>query len=263
MTHADGLLDGMVGRRVVVTGASKGIGRAIVDELLTRRARVLAVARGEDGLRQARADWADLPGDVTILAADVFADEGRERVRDGVDQLWGGLDVLVNNAATNVRKDTLAYESDEIEALIRADYVSVLEMSRLLHPLLMGGRSPAIVTVSSTASQRCARSGVVYASAKAAVEQMTRYLAVEWAPQPDRPGIRVNAVAPWYIRTPLVEPVLSDPARLSRIIDRTPMRRVGEPAEVAAAVVFLASPGAGYITGACLPVDGGFMADGL
>jgi Tropinone reductase 1 len=94
---------------------------------------------------------------------------------------------------------------------------------------------------------------------KAAVVQMTRALAAEWA----RDRIRVNAVAPWYIRTPLAEPVLTDPARLNAILSRTPAGRVGEPSEVAAVAVFMCLPAASYVTGQCVAVDGGFTSAGV
>jgi Tropinone reductase 1 len=94
---------------------------------------------------------------------------------------------------------------------------------------------------------------------KAAMIQLTRNLAVEWASE----GIRVNAVAPWYIRTPLAEQVLADAAYRQEVLERTPMGRVGEPEECARAIAFLCMPAAGYITGQCLAVDGGFSVFGF
>jgi Tropinone reductase 1 len=101
--------------------------------------------------------------------------------------------------------------------------------------------------------------GVAYAAAKAGLAQAARTLALEWAGD----GIRVNTVAPWYTRTPLVEPILSQPERLAAILAATPLRRIAEPEEVAAAVAFLALPAASYVTGHCLTVDGGMSIQGL
>jgi len=101
--------------------------------------------------------------------------------------------------------------------------------------------------------------GAPYAMSKAAINQLTKNLAVELAAD----DIRVNAVAPWYIRTPLTEPVLQKPDYLERVLNRTPLKRVGEPQEVAAAVVFLCLPAAGYITGQVIAVDGGFLVYGF
>ena len=103
------------------------------------------------------------------------------------------------------------------------------------------------------------RSGVVYAMTKAAMTQMTCNLACEWA----KDNIRVNVLAPWYINTPLVQPVLRDPVALQAVLDRTPMGRVGTPEEVSAVVAFLCLDAASYVTGQCVAIDGGFLRNGF
>ena len=130
-------------------------------------------------------------------------------------------------------------------------------LSRGLAGHMKSGAS--VVNMASVAGLTHLCTGTPYAMSKAALIQMTRNLAVEWAGR----GIRVNAVAPWYIDTPLARQVLDDPEYRRAVLDRTPMGRIGEPAEVAAAVAFLCMPAASYITGQCLNVDGGFSVNGL
>lgn len=242
------------GRRALVTGGSRGIGRAIARMLAELGAEV--VLCGRDG-RAARETAESLGPSVTGLAADVATPGGRERLVAAV-RAGGGLDILVNNAGTNVRKAANAYHEDEIRHVLATNLDSAFGLARALHPDLREARG-AVVNVSSVAGQVHVASGAPYGMSKAAMEQMTRNLACEWAAD----GIRVNAVAPWYIATPLAEQVLADPDYREAVLARTPMGRIGRPEEVAAAVAFLCLPAAGYVTGQCLAVDGGFTVNGF
>ena len=289
------------GRRAVVTGGTRGIGQATASELLSLGAEVLVVARRAEGVERALAGWrAEHGGRARGVAADVTAADGRAAIVQEVQAAWGGLDILVNNAGTNIRKRLEAYEEPEIGMLLAANLESSLELCRLLYPLLrregVGGRdggagdgdgrdggaggdgagrggddsgadrqghAPAppstasIVNVASIAALTALGTGAVYSAAKAGLVHLSRYLAVEWGGQ----GIRVNCVAPWYIRTPLVAPVLDDPERLARVLSKTPLGRVGEPEEVASVIAFLCSDGASYLSGVVIPVDGGMLSD--
>lgn len=226
------------GQTALITGASAGIGLAIARELLGFGADLLMVARDADALAQARDELADEFPERELhgLAADVSDDEERRAILDWVEDHADGLHLLINNAGGNITRAAIDYTEDQWRGIFETNVFSAFELSRYAHPLLTQHAASAIVNVGSVSGITHVRSGAPYGMTKAALQQMTRNLAVEWAED----GIRVNAVAPWYIRTRRTSGPLSDPDYYEQVIERTPMRRIGEPEEVAAAVGFCA-----------------------
>lgn len=246
------------GARALVTGGSSGIGLATARELAALGADLVLVARDPERLERARAQvLAEKPEcRVRLIAADLSLDAERRRV---AAEAGDTLQVLVNNAGMNIRKRVTELSLEEYRQVQAVNVESCFEMCRLLHAPLRRGRPASVVNNASVAGLVHLRTGAPYGMSKAAMIQLTRNLAVEWAAD----GIRVNAVAPWYIRTPLADQVLQDRDYRRQVLERTPMGRVGEVVECARAIAFLALPAASYITGACLPVDGGFSVYGF
>jgi Tropinone reductase 1 len=246
------------GQRALVTGGSSGIGLAVAEELAALGCDLVLLARNEQRLEQARAKVLQTHPlcQVELVSADLAVAADRERV---AAELQGPLPILVNNAGFNIRKRVENLSLEEYQRVQEVNLVSCFEMCRLLHARLRESAPAAVVNVASVAGLTHLRTGAPYGMSKAAMIQLTRNLAVEWAEQ----GIRVNAVAPWYIETPLALQVLQDENYRRQVLERTPMKRIGTSEECAAAIGFLCLPAAGYITGHCLTVDGGFSVFGF
>ena len=244
------------GQHALVTGGTKGIGEAIVRQFLDLGASVFIVARDNELLQQQLSSYRQQGHSVEGLATDVGQPDAAADIIRAVTAVWNRLDILVNNAGTNIRKPTTDYTSADYEYILNTNLRSAYALSQAAYPLLKVSGDSKVVFVSSVSGLAHTSSGSLYGMTKAAMLQLTRNLAVEWAPD----GIRVNAVAPWYIKTPLATPVLTNPEKLAGILKRTPMNRIGEPEEVASVVSFLSMPASGYVTGQTISVDGGLMA---
>lgn len=242
---------------VIVTGAAEGIGWATARRFATAGARVALVDLHGDA---ARARAAELGGGHLGLACDVASEDHVADAVRSVLQAFGRLDVLVNNAGIGdqapptVRQEVAAFDR-VLDVHLRGTFL----MCRAAGAAMLEQGAGAIVNIASIAGFAGIPGRNAYGAAKAGIAAMTRSLACEWA----RSGVRVNAVAPGYVHTALVDALVRNGALDAGAIEaRTPMRRLARPEEIAAAIAFLASPEAGYITGATLPVDGGWLALG-
>lgn len=234
------------GFRAIVTGGSRGIGRAIVEELTGLGATVLS----------ASIHPAETPFGTIEVITDLATSDGREVLLRSLTADWDSLDILVNNIGLNIRKPTIEYSLDDYEQVMRINATSMFELSRLLHPRLKRSGRASIVNIGSVAGSLSVGSSAAYAMSKAAVAHLSRYLAVEWA----KDQIRVNAIAPGWVATALTEKIQQSPRAMQTIAERTPMRRIGRPEEIATVAAFLCMPIASYLTGAVIPVDGAMSA---
>ena len=247
------------GKKALITGGTKGIGLAISEEFLKLGAEIFIVARDNKLITKKVNSWRKKGYKASGLAVDLSISEDRVKLIAELRKSWKKLDLLVNNVGTNIRKRTVEFSTEEYEKVLNTNLISTFEICRLAHPLLKKSKNASVVNLTSVAGLTHLRTGSPYGMSKAALEQLTRNLAVEWAED----NIRVNAIAPWYIDTPLVENLMKDKNYLTEVIARTPMKRIGKPREVAALAAFLCMNESSYITGQTIAVDGGFTIYGF
>lgn len=246
------------GKKALITGGSSGIGLATAYEFASLGAELILVARGAPRLIDARDSISSRFPDceVKAICADLTDPHDRAHVVDSVED---ELHILINNTGTNIRKKMAHVTLEDYRHVQEVNLTSCFEMCRLFYGILRSSAPACVVNNASVAGLTHLRTGAAYGMSKAAMIQLTRNLSVEWAAD----EIRVNAVAPWYIRTPLADQVLQNEAYRQAVLDRTPMGRVGEVEECARAIAFLCMPAASYITGQTLAVDGGFSVFGF
>ncbi|CAI9098274.1 OLC1v1034893C1 [Oldenlandia corymbosa var. corymbosa] len=248
------------GKTALVTGGTKGIGYAIVEELAGFGARVHTCSRNQTELSERIKEWEAKGFKVSGSVCDLSSRSQREELINTVSSEFGGkLNILVNNAAAVIMKRAQDCTFEDHTYLMGTNLESPFHLSQLAYPLLKASENGSIVFISSVAGGKALPGLSIYAATKGAVNQLTKNLACEWASS----NIRVNTVAPWAVKTTIakkedLDPSLSD--RYTPLMTQTPLRPFAEPNEISSLVAFLCLQAASYITGQIIYVDGGFTA---
>ena len=252
------MVDRLRGKRALVTGAERGIGKAIAIGLAREGADVAVLYHQQQDAAQAVADEIAALGLRTATAqADVSEVEHVQRAVGTVLEAFGAIDVLVNNAAVLFRQPFLQIPIEDFDRVLAVNLRGAFLMTqRVAEAMVTGGIRGSIVNISSLSADRAAPGLVHYQASKAGVFMLTRGTALELAPF----GIRVNAIAPGLTITDLNRDLMSDPAIRAQRVSAVPLGRPGQPEDHVGAVVYLASDESAWVTGATLPVDGGLTA---
>jgi NAD(P)-dependent dehydrogenase (short-subunit alcohol dehydrogenase family) len=249
----------LLGKSAVVTGAAAGIGRATAELFAREGARLVLADINTDGLSALRDSLGDVTGDVAVVTADVSKPEDVHRMIGVAVERYGGLDIAVANAGIIPLASVVEATLDDWDEVMAIDGRGMFMTCKYAIEQMMNSGGGSIVCLSSISGVAGQSRQSTYGPAKFIASGLTKHLAVEWASR----GIRVNAVAPGTINTERVQRLPDEPGGpeyLEAVKAAHPMGRLGEPSEVAKAILFLASDEASFITGAILPVDGGFLA---
>lgn len=249
----------LTGRTAVVIGATSGIGKAIALGLAEAGADVVPTGRRAN-LAEEVAREVEARGRRSLaMTTDVSDTHSIQALADATIEKFGKVDILVNAAGYTIRRPTLDVSDDEWEGILDINLTGMLRACRAFGRLMIERRYGRIINIGSLTSVVALQEVAAYGASKAGVAALTKSLAVEWAPY----SVCVNAILPGVFRTALNEGLLDGTDRGKELLMRTPMRRFGQPEEVAGAAVFLASDAAGFVTGHLLAVDGGFLASGV
>ncbi len=235
----------------IVTGGASGLGLAIAEKFVKNNIHTIVIGRDEIKLENAKSI---LGSNCTCISFDLTNLAGIPALISRIHQEFGRIDILVNNAGINQKKPFTEVTDEEFQRIIFTNVNAVFAISREVVNVMSGQQSGSIINISSMASQYGIPKVIAYTASKSAIEGMTRAMAVDLSPI----GIRVNCVAPGFIATDMSAKALNnDPERKNKVLSRTPMGKMGVPADIAEAVYFFASDASAYATGTVLPIDGG------
>ncbi|MDP2901163.1 MAG: SDR family oxidoreductase [Candidatus Bathyarchaeota archaeon] len=242
------------GRVALVTGASRGLGKAMALALGEAGASLALIAREEKGLKEVSKEAKTLGVTSESYPADVSRAEDVERLREAVIGRFGSVDILVNNAGVNIRKPLTMLTVEEWRRVIDTNLTGPFLVCRAFVPHMVGKGYGRIINTTSTMSHVATPTRTAYAASKAGLLGFTRALALELAPE----KITVNGISPGWFETELTKPIWSDPRANDDLVSRIPLGRWGDVNDVARLAVYLCSEEAGYITGTDILIDGGY-----
>lgn len=241
----------LVGETALITGGATGLGFGIAQAFVQAGARVLLLGRREQPLKDA---VAQLGPAAVYVTGDVTDSASAGELAGRLSERHGFISILVNNAGNHVKKPVADTTEEDFQSVMNTHVLGAFTLTRRLAPAMIERRKGSVVFMASMTSIMGMPYVVAYSAAKSAYLGLVRSLAVELGPL----GVRVNAIAPGWIETPMLHKALSgDPERSRRILQRTPMARFGQPEDIAMAAVYLCSPAAKFVNGVILPVDGG------
>lgn len=236
---------------VLVTGGGSGLGFGISKLFIEAGARVVITGRGEEKLKKACITMGD---SASYVVNDITELDSLPGLVAKIESDIAPIDILVNNAGINLKKHTCDVSDKEFNDIIQTNLNGIFSLSREVASKMMKREEGVILNITSMAAIYGIPQVTAYTASKTGLLGLTRALAVDLSPH----GIRVNAIAPGFIDSPMLRKAFdSDPDRANRVLERTPMKKLGEPEDIAAAALFLASDAAKFITGVNLPVDGG------
>ena len=238
----------------IVTGASRGIGLAIAELFAREGATVIICGRKQETLNEAAASIGDVPGSIVPMACHVGRADDLKRLTENAHSIYGKVDILVNNAATNIAQEpVLATDEAKFDKMVEINLKSAFRLIQAVAPGMCERGHGAIVNIASIAGLRPQFHGMLYSMTKAALIMMTKSYALELGPK----GVRVNAIAPGLIQTVLSEYYWKGEGKIDEILAKQPVQHLGQPMEVAEVALLLASDRGSYLPGQTLVVDGG------
>ncbi len=244
----------LTGKVALITGSSRGIGKAIAEHMAQAGAKVVISSRKAEACEAVAADLVADGHEAIAIPCNVGSKDDLARLVETTRSTWGRIDILVCNAATNPAYGPLSEMTDAAwDKILDTNVKGTFWLCNMVLPQMAEDGGGQVILLSSIASLRGNTVIGTYGVSKAAEAALARNLAVEWGPK----NIRVNSIAPGLIRTDFAKALLEDPKRVKQAEDRTPVRRIGDPVDIAGVAVFLASPASAYVTGQMIVADGG------